>query len=287
LYAAALGQGSRSFRMGCTLSVNCTSARKTPSSFNKEPDDLVLLRRLTSKPLWKLLDPKLASRLWVVGTETDDTMECTPSFQLKCVNFQGDMPQVRCRQMGYSCRKGLKPRSPNQDSFIVLAVEGLFSLYGVFDGHGRKGHDVSNFIKDVLPKVLLTSPHFFDAPEVALEEAFEATQGLIALATQLGLIDATRSGSTASVILHDHKASQIITGHVGDSRCVMLQSSASPEDSTGSQGNVRIVELTQDHKPGLPQERERIERCGGQVVFDGHNDRVYGSIKQRWQMGTP
>ncbi len=38
--------------------------------------------------------------------------------------------------------------SPNQDSFSLLRVEGKFDVYGIYDGHGPKGHDVSNFIKD-------------------------------------------------------------------------------------------------------------------------------------------
>ena len=36
--------------------------------------------------------------------------------------------------------------SPNQDSWCMLKTED-FSIYGVFDGHGQKGHDVSNFVK--------------------------------------------------------------------------------------------------------------------------------------------
>lgn len=32
------------------------------------------------------------------------------------------------------------------------------SIYGVFDGHGPCGHDVSEFVKNELPKVLLLDP---------------------------------------------------------------------------------------------------------------------------------
>lgn len=32
------------------------------------------------------------------------------------------------------------------------------SIYAVFDGHGQKGHDVSNFVKDALPKLIIKEP---------------------------------------------------------------------------------------------------------------------------------
>ena len=41
-----------------------------------------------------------------------------------------------------------------KDSWFVLKMEN-FSLYGVFDGHGQKGHDVSNFAMDMLPKCII------------------------------------------------------------------------------------------------------------------------------------
>merc|ERR1711991_25570 len=58
-------------------------------------------------------------------------------------------------------------------------------------------------------------------------------------------------------------AFNIITANVGDSRCVHTVGGSSDD----------IVE-TKDHKPGLPEERERIENAGGFI----NNDRVDGGL---------
>lgn len=57
--------------------------------------------------------------------------------------------------VGYACKKGLKPESPNQDDFFVLrwarSLDLLsipvephrvddWAIYGVFDGHGTSVH---------------------------------------------------------------------------------------------------------------------------------------------------
>ncbi|PHJ17822.1 protein phosphatase [Cystoisospora suis] len=56
------------------------------------------------------------------------------------------------------CKKGFKPESPNQDDFFIIKV-GQWSLYGVFDGHGPYGHDVSHYVQRELPaKLLLYTP---------------------------------------------------------------------------------------------------------------------------------
>ena len=53
-------------------------------------------------------------------------------------------------RVGFSCKKGLKPEAPNQDSFFIVRAGDDLSIYGVFDGHGPSGHDVSDFVKNEL-----------------------------------------------------------------------------------------------------------------------------------------
>lgn len=63
------------------------------------------------------------------------------------------------------------------------------------------------------------------------------------------------SGTTASVVVI--RGDRMYVAHVGDSG-VVLGLRDHPSDQF-----VRAVEVTQDHKPELPKERERIEGLGG------------------------
>lgn len=76
-------------------------------------------------------------------------------------------------------------------------------------------------------------------------------------------IDSRTSGTTATVALVLPGA-RLLVAHVGDSRAVL---GVRPRGAEGSPW--RVVELTRDHKPDLPDERARIEATGAQVVTVG------------------
>eukprot|EP00884_Botryococcus_braunii_P014428 jgi/Botrbrau1/22987/Bobra.0030s0052.2 len=61
-----------------------------------------------------------------------------------------------------------------------------------------------------------------------------------------------RDGATALVVLR--VGSALFTAHAGDSRAVLCR-------------NRIAIRLTQDHKPNLPKERQRVEAAGGRVDF--------------------
>lgn len=140
-------------------------------------------------------------------------------------------------------------------------------MFGVFDGHGRKGHDVSNFVKDNLPKLILRDQRFrTDNMPQSLIEQFDKMQNLIATASRTKELSAELSGTTCSVAFHDVTTNSLIVSHVADSTIVI-----------GKRKGDRLVgsKLTRDHKPDLPDERQRIEASGGRVAFDGFQNRVY------------
>eukprot|EP00929_Paragymnodinium_shiwhaense_P030343 TRINITY_DN1721_c0_g2_i1.p1 TRINITY_DN1721_c0_g2~~TRINITY_DN1721_c0_g2_i1.p1 ORF type:complete len:387 (+),score=87.12 TRINITY_DN1721_c0_g2_i1:103-1263(+) len=194
------------------------------------------------------------------------------SFGNKKIEKKGDEIHPGDLGLGYTCRKGLKPESPNQDSWCIVQLEDI-SIYGVFDGHGQKGHEVSLFVKDNLPKLIIRDPRFKmkegegDVGAV-LRDAFRKVQSLIATCDQMSKMDAKLSGTTATIVVHDHANNKLHIAHVADSTSVL--------GFAGPNKELDAVALTKDHKPNLKEERQRIEKAGGRVVFDGYaNHRIY------------
>lgn len=77
-------------------------------------------------------------------------------------------------------------------------------------------------------------------------------------------IDARTSGTTATVLLL-LPSRRLLAAHVGDSRAVFGTRRRGPDRALPW----RAIELTRDHKPDLPDERQRIEDTGAQVVVVG------------------
>ncbi|CAE7939999.1 TATDN2, partial [Symbiodinium necroappetens] len=183
----------------------------------------------------------------------------------------GKTGQPRGKGSSLNGRKGLKPESPNQDSWFCLKVEQYFSLYAVFDGHGSKGHKVSQFVKDNLPKLILMDERFgkgsAELPDM-LKENFQKTQDLIIASDKMGKLNASLSGTTATLVVHDHESKEITVAHVADSSSVLGRRKGTAD--------FEAEQLTRDHKPNLKDEKARIEKARGMVVFDGYaNHRIY------------
>eukprot|EP00416_Gambierdiscus_australes_P040523 CAMPEP_0171097058 /NCGR_PEP_ID=MMETSP0766_2-20121228/46823_1 /TAXON_ID=439317 /ORGANISM="Gambierdiscus australes, Strain CAWD 149" /LENGTH=390 /DNA_ID=CAMNT_0011556181 /DNA_START=68 /DNA_END=1240 /DNA_ORIENTATION=- len=186
---------------------------------------------------------------------------------------------VHSRGVGWSCKKGLKPESPNQDSFSVLIVENEFALYCVYDGHGPAGHDVSNFVRETVVKLFLGNAERATNPKRAFEAAFTDGQKLL---EDVGssAIDASMSGTTCTMVYHDLTKDRLTIAHVGDSRAVLGRKHKEPApDGAGLILTTSVAQdLTIDHKPNDPDEKKRIESADppGRVVFDGYyNHRVF------------
>lgn len=285
------------------------TATSTGSTESSQPHSLEAAPQLLKAPLWSsapvdddLLLPWLQQQQpvdlfdafvprspsscssYFGGSVSESDMR--PEFSPKAVEFDFCKHGTQSRRgrfsfdaskecIGFACLQGLKrPEVLNQDSFFLWMAERKYAIYGVLDGHGVHGGAVSDFAKSIFPKLLLSRPNFESDPREALRHSFEKMQRLISIGHSQHLFDASRSGTTCSIVLHCISSRKFYVAHVGDSRVVLGQRVAAKKD--GPQSQWQAVELTVDHKPSLPEERARIESNGGEVIFDGCvNHRIY------------
>jgi serine/threonine protein phosphatase PrpC len=250
------------------LSVGVVDETEGQNTGQEDEMDRGLITALNEKNVMELLAAQDADRKFSIGSNTD---QGKTSFANKTVAQLGDKVDPVAQGIGFTCRKGLKPESPNQDSWSVLKVEGDFSIYGVYDGHGQKGHDVSNFVKENIPKLIVRDQRFkTDDMKPMMMDIFKRAQSLIAYADRQNKLSAQMSGTTASVVIHSHASKKILISHVADSTVVLGKM------LNGDAASIPAEVRTRDHTPDLPDERARIEKAGGRVVFDGYaNHRVY------------
>ncbi|GAX24864.1 hypothetical protein FisN_6Hh187 [Fistulifera solaris] len=156
-----------------------------------------------------------------------------------------------------------------EDAIVTKAYEDGVLLAAVCDGHGDGGK-VSKFVAEQLQK------------RVTLDALTEDWWKNTSLEIDADLKKTSRlGGSTASIafLTPDH----IVVANVGDSRCILIQKGV-PEEEESSDNPIpemaalalheqmRVISLTQDHKPNLPAEQARIEAAGLSVVEEKYEE---------------
>ncbi|XP_075993775.1 protein phosphatase, Mg2+/Mn2+ dependent, 1Da [Genypterus blacodes] len=146
------------------------------------------------------------------------------------------------------------------------------AFFAVFDGHG--GREAAQFARDYLWEFVKKQRGFWSDCDrevcAAIRKGFVACHHAMWKKlpewpkTLTGL--PSTSGTTASVVVI--RGNRMYVAHVGDS-AVVLGVQDDPADPY-----IRAVEVTQDHKPELPRERERIEGLGGSVIKKSGVNRV-------------
>jgi len=146
-------------------------------------------------------------------------------------------------------------------------------FFCVFDGHGQSGHDVASICAERLPAHLAAHPGGpLSNPIKALEDAFKKTDDDI---YRFMGPRVEYSGSTGVAVVMDPVKRMLYVGNVGDSRCVLGQYSPDAKCPTWT-----AVALTEDLKPDIPQEQERIELSGGTVMaLEGEDGRDVGPAR--------
>ncbi|CAN8327112.1 unnamed protein product [Cochlearia groenlandica] len=147
----------------------------------------------------------------------------------------------------------------NQDSSILHLGYGSEegALCGVFDGHGENGEFVSKTIRNQLPSLLLGHMNNHD---VSRDWKLICETALLAIDKRILKLkhapDCYSSGS-AAVFAVKH-GNQVMVANLGDSRAVMI--------GTSVNGDIEVVQLTNDLKPSVPSEAERIRKRNGRVL---------------------
>jgi hypothetical protein len=127
------------------------------------------------------------------------------------------------------------------------------AFFGVFDGHGLLGHEVSEWVAHNLPEHVLAHMNKLtdvDSPQQmtqALSDAFVACNNALAK----GAIDCTFSGTT--VIVCVSIGNKLYSCNAGDSRAVLAT-----KTSTGA---LKAVPLSDDQKPVRSANKCLRRRC--------------------------
>eukprot|EP00826_Nyctotherus_ovalis_P035083 TRINITY_DN2979_c0_g2_i5.p1 TRINITY_DN2979_c0_g2~~TRINITY_DN2979_c0_g2_i5.p1 ORF type:complete len:458 (+),score=116.29 TRINITY_DN2979_c0_g2_i5:107-1480(+) len=161
-----------------------------------------------------------------------------------------------------------KPNKPNQDAYFIIKnpidIENGY-LFGVMDGHGLFGKEVSSLVKTRLPANLFSSSShnvtevrqsFLLNPDFRaslIKSGYEKTNEELSRSP----FDISYSGTT-SVTVFTHE-SLLLCANVGDSRAII----ASTHNEDPLQWHVQ--QITTDHKPELLHEYQRILMHNGRV----------------------
>eukprot|EP01084_Bolivina_argentea_P304978 526800_1 len=161
----------------------------------------------------------------------------------------------------------------NQDSFICMdsfGTSSTFQLYGVCDGHGPDGHNVSQYVADKLPNIIsnLLDKHNNNSITSILKQSFELIDIQLTKAHTANELNFDINYSGTTVTLGLFAEDKLYVANIGDSRTV-LGKIADDHKSVPT-----AVALSIDHDPNNEREMERIEKSlYGKIVSDEYNDK--------------
>lgn len=203
-------------------------------------------------------------------THPDRTGETVGSPQVSDIPYEPVGTEDRTTPLLTSSQGGQSP--PRDQPGTPGRSRRSVAFFAVFDGHG--GREAAQFARDYLWEFMKKQRGFWS--DCDREVCSAIRKGFVAChhamwkklpewpKTLTGL--PSTSGTTASVVVI--RGNRMYVAHVGDSAVVL-----GVQDDP-SVPFIRAVEVTQDHKPELPRERERIEGLGGSVIKKSGVNRV-------------
>ncbi|XP_039646790.1 protein phosphatase, Mg2+/Mn2+ dependent, 1Da isoform X2 [Perca fluviatilis] len=203
-------------------------------------------------------------------THPDRTGETAVSPQVSDTSCESVQTEDQSILVDTSLSGGQSP--PRAQESYASPSRRSVAFFAVFDGHG--GREAAQFARDYLWEFMKKQRGFWS--DCDREVCSAIRKGFVAChhamwkklpewpKTLTGL--PSTSGTTASVVFI--RGNRMYVAHVGDSAVVLgIQDDPSVPF-------IRAVEVTQDHKPELPRERERIEGLGGSVIKKSGVNRV-------------
>jgi len=161
---------------------------------------------------------------------------------------------------------GVKDKDFNQDiTFIEKNFAGNISYiyFGVCDGHGVVGHEVSDFIKKNLPKELsksLNKKDILTDDKKSKKKIFNIIDDVFITVndklTYNDSINSLYSGTTCVSVIYTPK--KLICANIGDSRAVLGRYDKNTKKWVS-------IDLSRDHKPTEKDEAKRILNRGGRI----------------------
>ena len=220
---------------------------------------------------------KMRRRLTVTGSSGQsehidgrtDSKESLPEMVQDAKKDAPSQQKVRCAVTDYSgvSKKGhapYNPRKKNQDAVIMTADPNTNSLVlCVLDGHGEHGDGVSQTFRDQLTAEMFHHPAWATDLQKATTDAIAKVERNLLRNYR---IDSEFSGTTLSMaIVRGNKVTGV---NIGDSRVIMGR--------TDPNSRLTFQDITLDHKPDSPAEKERILACGGRVFAVEYDDGIDG-----------
>ena len=144
------------------------------------------------------------------------------------------------------------------------------NIFGVLDGHGSNSHLVSEYVKKAIIKyfsnkeLYLTKKNRMITPELIYHKlTLKDNSVIISFFEDLNKellskakFDVHFSGTTCVMVYMINN--KIICSNIGDSQAIMV--------TNDDKGNYYSKELSHDHKPDSPGEKERILSKGGMIA---------------------
>jgi len=154
-------------------------------------------------------------------------------------------------------------RDQNEDKHsIILNITSKnkniknINYFAVYDGHG--GPQISTYLEQNIHKYFLNTEVSYPLSHKYVNKIYEHITSCLKKSNM-----ANNCGSTCLIVIQFkyNSSNYINVINTGDSRCIMCR------DNFG-------LPLTKDHKPNWPEERSRISKLGGKIVFDGYDWRI-------------